>query len=40
MLTTSDVDNHKYKEDIEDGHPILMITASDIDSTLRKIYYD
>ncbi|MBE5917923.1 MAG: restriction endonuclease [Pseudobutyrivibrio ruminis] len=36
MLTTSYVDNQAYKEVIEDGHPILIITASDIASTLRK----
>lgn len=35
MITTSYVDNQAYKEVIEDGHPILIVTASDIAQTLR-----
>ena len=30
MVTTSYVDNQAYKEVIEDGHPILIVTAADI----------
>lgn len=36
MLTTSYVDAQAYKEVVEDGHPILIITATDIANTLRK----
>lgn len=36
MLTTSYVDNQAYKEVIEDGHPILIISATDIAQVLRK----
>ncbi len=35
MVTTSFVDKQAYKEVIEDGHPILIITATDIAQTLR-----
>lgn len=35
MITTSYVDTQAYKEVLEDGHPILIITASDIASILR-----
>ncbi len=35
MITTSYVDNQAYNEVIEDGHPILIITASDIAGVLR-----
>ena len=35
MLTTSYVDKQAYKEVVEDGHPILIITASDIAAILR-----
>ncbi|SDB53902.1 restriction endonuclease [Butyrivibrio sp. INlla16] len=35
MVTTSYVDSQAYKEVVEDGHPILIITASDIARTLR-----
>lgn len=35
MVTTSYVDKQAYKEVIEDGHPILIMTATDIASTLR-----
>ena len=35
MLTTSYVDAQAYKEVIEDGHPILIVTATDIAQTLR-----
>jgi hypothetical protein len=35
MLTTSFVDKQAYQEVIEDGHPILIITASDIAHILR-----
>lgn len=30
LITTSYVDGQAYKEVIEDGHPILIITAADI----------
>ena len=36
MITTSYVHDQAYKEVIEDGHPILIITASDIAAILRK----
>ena len=36
MLTTSFVDKQAYQEVIEDGHPILIISASDIAQILRK----
>ncbi|MCR5701822.1 MAG: restriction endonuclease [Lachnospiraceae bacterium] len=36
MITTSYVDGQAYKEVVEDGHPILIVTASDIASILRK----
>ena len=36
MLTTSYVDSQAYKEVIEDGHPILIMTATDIAQTLRR----
>ncbi len=35
MITTSSVDNQAYSEVIEDGHPILIVTASDIAGILR-----
>ncbi len=35
MVTTSYVDSQAYKEVIEDGHPILIVTASDIGTILR-----
>ena len=35
MITTSYVDKQAYKEVMEDGHPILIVTASDIAQTLR-----
>lgn len=35
MVTTSYVDKQAYSEVVEDRHPILIITASDIASTLR-----
>lgn len=35
LITTSYVDNQSYKEVIEDGHPILIVTASDIAGILR-----
>ena len=35
MVTTSFVDKQAYKEVIDDGHPILIITATDIAQTLR-----
>lgn len=35
MLTTSYVDSQAYREVVEDGHPILIITATDIAYTLR-----
>lgn len=36
LVTTSYVDNQAYSEVVEDGHPILIVTASDIATTLRK----
>ena len=35
MVTTSFVDNQAYGEVVEDEHPILIVTASDIASVLR-----
>ena len=35
LVTTSSVDNQAYSEVVEDGHPILIVTASDIASILR-----
>lgn len=35
LITTSYVDNQAYSEVVEDGHPILIVTASDIASILR-----
>lgn len=35
MLTTSYVDRQAYGEVVEDGHPILIVTASDIAGILR-----
>ena len=35
LVTTSYVDNQAYNEVVEDGHPILIITASDIAAILR-----
>lgn len=36
LITTSCVDNQAYSEVVEDGHPILIVTASDIAEILRK----
>lgn len=35
LITTSCVDNQAYSEVVEDGHPVLIITASDIAGILR-----
>lgn len=35
MITTSYVDSQAYEEVVEDGHPILIVTASDIAVALR-----
>lgn len=35
MLTTSYVDKQAYSEVVEDGHPILIVTASDVAGILR-----
>lgn len=35
LITTSYVDTQAYKEVVEDGHPILIVTASDIATVLR-----
>lgn len=35
LITTSYVNSQAYKEVVEDGHPILIITASDIAAILR-----
>ena len=36
LITTSYVDQQAYKEVVEDGHPILIVTASDIAAILRR----
>lgn len=36
MVTTSYVDKQAYEEVVEDGHPILIVTASDIAQVLRR----
>lgn len=36
LITTSYVNDQAYKEVIEDGHPILIVTAADIGSILRR----
>ena len=36
LITTSYVDDQAYKEVIDDGHPILIVSAADIGSILRK----
>lgn len=35
MITTSYVDTQAYKEVVEDGHPILIVSANDIAAILR-----
>ena len=42
LITTSYVNSNAYKEVIEDGHPILIVTACDIAAILRfnSIYSD
>lgn len=35
LITTSYIDGQAYREVVEDGHPILMITATDIAAVLR-----
>lgn len=35
LVTTSYVNSQAYSEVIEDGHPILIVTASDIAAILR-----
>ena len=35
MITTGSVDTQAYQEVVEDGHPILIVTASDIATILR-----
>ena len=36
IITTSYVESQAYCEVIEDGHPILIVTASDIAAILRR----
>lgn len=36
MITTSYVDKQAYQEVVEDGHPILIVTATDIAGVLRQ----
>lgn len=36
MITTSYVDKQAYQEVVEDGHPILIVTATDIAQILRE----
>ena len=40
LVTTSFVDNQAYREVVEDGHPILFVTASDISAILRRSSID
>ena len=35
LITTSYVDEQAYQEVVEDGHPILVVTATDIARILR-----
>lgn len=35
LVTTSYINNQAYKEVLEDEHPILLVTASDIAAILR-----
>lgn len=35
LITTSYVDSQAYREVVEDGHPVLIVTASDIAGILR-----
>jgi hypothetical protein len=35
MVTTSYVNGQAYKEIVDDGHPILVVSASDIALALR-----
>lgn len=39
LVTTSYVDQYTYKEIIEDGHPIVIISAKEIVSTLKRNGY-
>ena len=36
MVTTSYVNSQAYQEVVEDGHPILIVTATDIAQVIRK----
>lgn len=36
LITTSYIDSQAYKEVVDDGHPILLVTASDIATILRR----
>ena len=36
MITTGYVDGQAYAEVVEDGHPILIVTASDIAAILKR----
>lgn len=36
LVTTSYVDNQAYREVVEDGHPILIVSATDIAAVLRR----
>lgn len=40
LITTSYVDSQAYKEVVEDGHPILIVTANDIAAILRNSKID
>lgn len=35
LITTSYIDSQAYQEVVEDGHPILVVTATDIVRILR-----
>lgn len=35
LITTSYIDSQAYQEVVEDGHPILVVTATDIARILR-----
>ena len=40
MITTSYVHEQAYKEIMEDGHPILVVSATDIAQVLRRTAID
>lgn len=40
LITTSSVDSQAYKEVVEDGHPILIVTATNISTILKRNMID